>query len=46
MTGTLKGKIALVTGASRGIGGRAIALLFSTAGADVVLTSFNPWLFS
>jgi 3-oxoacyl-[acyl-carrier protein] reductase len=36
MTDTLKGKIALVTGASRGIG-RAIALSYAAAGADVVL---------
>jgi enoyl-[acyl-carrier protein] reductase III len=36
----LSGKIALVTGASRGIG-RAIALKLATAGCDVVITYHN-----
>jgi dehydrogenase/reductase SDR family member 4 len=36
----LDGKIALVTGASRGIG-RAIAIAYAEAGADVVLVSRN-----
>jgi NAD(P)-dependent dehydrogenase (short-subunit alcohol dehydrogenase family) len=35
---SLEGKVAIVTGASRGIG-RATALAFARAGADVVLTS-------
>src|SRR2546428_13324478 len=34
---SLDGKVALVTGASRGIG-RAIALAYAAAGADVALT--------
>jgi meso-butanediol dehydrogenase/(S,S)-butanediol dehydrogenase/diacetyl reductase len=38
--GTLDGKIALVTGAARGIG-RAIALRFACEGADVVLADLN-----
>jgi 3-oxoacyl-[acyl-carrier protein] reductase len=37
MPTSLKGKIALVTGASRGLG-RAVALALGQAGADVVLT--------
>jgi meso-butanediol dehydrogenase/(S,S)-butanediol dehydrogenase/diacetyl reductase len=40
MAGTLEGKVALVTGAARGIG-RAIALRFSLEGADVALADLN-----
>lgn len=38
MPGTLAGKVAVVTGASRGIG-KAIALAYAREGADVVCTS-------
>lgn len=38
---SLKGKIAIVTGSSRGIG-RAIALAYADAGADVVVSSRKP----
>ena len=39
--GRLKDKIAIITGASRGIG-REIAVLFAREGAKLVLTSRNP----
>ena len=35
---TLKGKVAIVTGAGRGIG-KAISLAFAEAGADIVATA-------
>jgi enoyl-[acyl-carrier protein] reductase III len=38
--GTLNGKVALVTGAARGIG-RAIARKLAAAGCDVAVTSYN-----
>ena len=41
---SLKEKVAIVTGASRGLG-RAIALAYANAGADVVLASRNGTLF-
>ena len=41
MTAPLEGKVALVTGASRGLG-RAIALELSGRGADVALSARNP----
>jgi NAD(P)-dependent dehydrogenase (short-subunit alcohol dehydrogenase family) len=39
--GSLAGKVAIVTGASRGVG-RAVAALFAAEGAAVVLASRNP----
>jgi 3alpha(or 20beta)-hydroxysteroid dehydrogenase len=41
VTGRLAGKIALVTGAGRGIG-EAIARRFHAEGADVIVTDVNP----
>src|SRR5215210_1990479 len=40
MMGTLDGKVAIVTGAARGIG-RAISLRYAREGADVVVADLN-----